>query len=144
MRTILACLCLTLAGCGAQQYSVYSDSEACLNAGPEGSEAHAQCKEARKEAVRQSVARDMARAQQPVVYAPSGYATGVSPDVQAILQQQESEFRRQRIDNAIVNLQRTLERNQTRYYTMPAPSMGVTCTEYHGLNRNWPSQTHCW
>lgn len=77
MRMIVACLCLTLAGCltDGGQYAVYSDHEICLNAGEAGSEPYNQCKAARKEALRQSVRQSAP----PAVYrADNGYAPGKS------------------------------------------------------------------
>lgn len=56
MRTILACLCLTLAACGtSQDYAVYSDHELCLSAGEAGSEAYSQCKAERKASLQRSI-----------------------------------------------------------------------------------------
>lgn len=101
MRMIVACLCLTLAGCltDGGQYAVYSDHEVCLNAGEAGSDAYNQCKAARKAALQQSVR-----------YVPAnGYVPG------------KSELDQRRSEMYMATGLRLLELDRRpQYYTLPS------------------------
>lgn len=121
MRTILACLCLTLAACGTpQDYAVYSDHELCLSAGEAGSEAYAQCKAARKAALRQNVQ-----------YAP-----------QNTYQPGKSELEQRRSEMYVGTGLWLMEMGRTRYYTLPSGDSGFMNSPMPGDYPAYPPQFH--